>query len=506
VEAGEVRKAITTIVIPLLDPDATAKAEYKGMCSTFSNLRKTPESIAYADWFKKWTDAGNRLDLVVDLHNIEGGQVKWHGFCLLKDPSYKRYEVQEYYVAQLLKPMLAAKGIGLSKEIGGSGMAMTRMAGYLAAFYGPIFVGVELNCQASGKHLTLAELRDMGRTFCVAAAKLFEMEQGRFLRRSADEKRQEHNQWAKNYRPSTERKENALDFEWHALRFAAAQDANNQEKLVLSCFDGAPSVQQLHDRLSDLLPVADETIMEDDVKYWLAVCLTRMGREREAMGILEGTKGRHRLVCHSVTPFGPAMEKNPELLRQMDEYLNVGRYYHESLDFRRLLMSQICGKLGEREKQWKILQELREKGDNEATRRRPRRENVRYGATREADRTFLDGLRQQFPGVLFVVDGGKTGHHDPMKTTKARLRLIGGEIAECVAPEIMAFRYPRLLGMLTQVKLLATGWRPAEMKEQKDADRERAVIAEEILSAYKEYLTDDESAELVGKYSERPTL
>ena len=75
-DAKAIRKRVTVLMLPLLDPDGAVKNQYETdvIFSFEDDPGGPPEALAYAEWFRDWVDAGNRLDLVFNLHNVEAGE------------------------------------------------------------------------------------------------------------------------------------------------------------------------------------------------------------------------------------------------------------------------------------------------------------------------------------------------------------------------------------------------------------------------------------------------
>jgi hypothetical protein len=169
-KARKLRSEFTFLVIPMLDPDGSARCIYKNICYGFVDANETKETRAYAAWFRRWIEDGKRLDLIVNLHNVEGGQVRWHAFPVLQDYEEVRARALDAFVLKYAKPAMAREGLGTKKSITGSGMATFRLGGFLASFYGPLHIGYELNAQSPARHLTLEEVRRMGAVFATAAA------------------------------------------------------------------------------------------------------------------------------------------------------------------------------------------------------------------------------------------------------------------------------------------------------------------------------------------------
>lgn len=69
--AKSARQQYDWLLIPLLDPDDAAKTQYTN-ANHFSNKPPVrPEAVAYATYLVRRIDAGQRLDVVMNFHNIE---------------------------------------------------------------------------------------------------------------------------------------------------------------------------------------------------------------------------------------------------------------------------------------------------------------------------------------------------------------------------------------------------------------------------------------------------
>jgi hypothetical protein len=187
-ESRRIRREATVLVVPMLDPDAAARAAYEdGIHRTFGGSKQTPEAAAYAAFFRAWTDAGGRLDVALNLHNIEGGQVQWHAFPLLDEKSETRRAAKQCLVEKYIKARCAERGIGVKKAIvGDNAVDDKRLGGYLQAAYGTMQLAFELNVQARPRHLTLAEARTMGALIGAAAARFLAGEDAKALRTHLD--------------------------------------------------------------------------------------------------------------------------------------------------------------------------------------------------------------------------------------------------------------------------------------------------------------------------------
>lgn len=176
-EARAIRQRFTFLVIPILDPDGAVKSQYVNITYTFADGLKTPEAVAIADWFKRWVDQGNRLDLGFSLHNVESNETK-QLVCAIMEPERGRLNhcraVDDYV-------MRSMKGFDVVRNPWQRGYRLFRLAGFAGLHYGTLPMYYEVNSQAPSRHLTLAELREMGARFVRASARYLASSNGRRL-------------------------------------------------------------------------------------------------------------------------------------------------------------------------------------------------------------------------------------------------------------------------------------------------------------------------------------
>ena len=216
-EAGRLRQRLTYLVIPMLDPDASATGTHQGIISSFLPGRITPESIAYANWFERWVDTGHRLDLVVDLHNIQSGEGP-HVFC----PLLEGFGARGAFSLALHR-LIAMNGLEAGYDFDAQphmrGWLPDRLSGWLSQCYGPLAIAYEVNSQAPARHLSLLETKRLGRIFVDSIGQFFATPDGIAALANVDERRQERlARMAGRVPPS--RSINAIDFEASALRIA----------------------------------------------------------------------------------------------------------------------------------------------------------------------------------------------------------------------------------------------------------------------------------------------
>jgi len=80
-EALQARQALHWLLIPMLDPDDAAHERFDVGDNFIACNPPAPDALAYAAYLVKWIDAGHRLDMVINLHNIECNENPWHLFA-----------------------------------------------------------------------------------------------------------------------------------------------------------------------------------------------------------------------------------------------------------------------------------------------------------------------------------------------------------------------------------------------------------------------------------------
>ncbi len=225
--AIQLRKNLTLIAIPVLDPDAAAASIYEGITEKFVHSADySPEAIEYANFFKKWVDDGNRLDLTIDLHNVESAEGE-HIFCPLIEPAAKRAELSNELHAQFMRS-LADADYSVSGKPLHAHTAPFRLGGYLAQMYGPLFMPYELNSQQRSRHLTLEELRNMGRLALESSSKFLVSDAGNKLTANVATVRRLRDDRMARFGSALQKRgvNSALQIEWILWRRVLMEKAN----------------------------------------------------------------------------------------------------------------------------------------------------------------------------------------------------------------------------------------------------------------------------------------
>ncbi len=168
--ALRLRKLYTFVLIPMLDPEGAARGHHNRIRSGFreeADLRK-PEGGLYHDWLMRWVGEFNqRVDLVINLHNFENNEIE-HAGCWVYGPAGELGRETKLLERAVFERMAAA-GYDMQDPPHGGSLMGSRFSGLISRETGAAASGWMVNMQGKGRHLTLAELRDLGRVFVLGA-------------------------------------------------------------------------------------------------------------------------------------------------------------------------------------------------------------------------------------------------------------------------------------------------------------------------------------------------
>jgi hypothetical protein len=216
-EAAQIRDHFTFLVIPTLDPDASAAGIHQSIISSFLPGRTTPESIQYSNWFQNWINSGNRLDLSIDLHNVQSAEGP-HIFCPILE-SLGRRGAQSLSLYRLTNKNMQLAGYGIRSNLPMRGWAPDRLCGWLSHYYGSLSIPYEVNSQAPERHLSLAEIKGIGGILAKSVGQFFARDEGVSALADGDAFRHERSErWARSTLSSAAT--NAIDSEANVLRSA----------------------------------------------------------------------------------------------------------------------------------------------------------------------------------------------------------------------------------------------------------------------------------------------
>jgi hypothetical protein len=214
-EADRLRQRFTFILLPVLDPDGAAEGVHERITYLFTPGHSSPEVLAYAAWFEQWVDQGKRLDIALNLHNIESAESE-HLSCPYGDPG--RMNASEDLHAAIVRRFRSGNGLEyrVQPRIGG-GYMTNRLCGWLGYFYGPLPMLYVLNSQDQKRHLSLDETREMGRRLALACADYLESEQAKLFLAGIDHLRRGRAERLETLPAGNDPLERAHRLQWNIL-------------------------------------------------------------------------------------------------------------------------------------------------------------------------------------------------------------------------------------------------------------------------------------------------
>jgi hypothetical protein len=188
-EAKDLRELYTFLLIPVVDPDASAAGKMQGIITAYIDEKATPETTAYTNWFERWVNAGKRLDIVLDFHNVQSKESP-HVACALLEGLGERGKLAMSLHETLIQKM-EGEGFAVNPRPWMRGWSPWRLGGWLSLRFGPITLAYELNSQASDRHLNLADLKHFGKIFAQSAAQFLSTFEGAALIENVDDRRKD---------------------------------------------------------------------------------------------------------------------------------------------------------------------------------------------------------------------------------------------------------------------------------------------------------------------------
>jgi len=147
------------LLIPLLDPDEAVKARHcsADLYTAVDPIR--PEALAYATYLVNWVDAGHRIELAVNLHNVECAEGQ-NLFAPLTNT--RRQELTVTCQQQLFNAAQQA-GFSVGRPQGWMyGLQSKRLAGWCWLSFGSFDLVLEVNSRAPISRLNVPRLRTLG--------------------------------------------------------------------------------------------------------------------------------------------------------------------------------------------------------------------------------------------------------------------------------------------------------------------------------------------------------
>lgn len=166
--AQKLRANYEFLVIPILDPDGAAECVENNAAQAFyggPSATVTVESSEYANYFRRWIDARNRIDVSLDLHGLESGYGVDVSCAAVTEG--QAYEPTGMAIVRHIDKALAADGYAVDSHRGFQGTISYRLAHWLNRNYGTVMVGFEINGQEAQRHSTLRQLRRIGKVMAI---------------------------------------------------------------------------------------------------------------------------------------------------------------------------------------------------------------------------------------------------------------------------------------------------------------------------------------------------
>lgn len=157
--AKNAREHITWLLVPLMDPDAAATSTFRlGECFVARDPVQ-PEAMAYATYVISRLAAGQSLDVIVNVHNIEC-QEGPNLFCPLLNPQQREVATQ---VNTKLFSAVREAGMTVGDPAGvNTGTMSMRWSGWCAANFQSVDLNYEVNTRAPTSRLTLPHSQRLG--------------------------------------------------------------------------------------------------------------------------------------------------------------------------------------------------------------------------------------------------------------------------------------------------------------------------------------------------------
>jgi len=178
-EVKKILSEVTFLFIPLLDPVGWSDSTYAAMTYYFKyapDKPARPEVLAYAKWIIDWiAEKGNRLDVVVNLHNVECNEASNILCPILEGNQMEEIDNLNNFLLPRLEKSQEIK-ISRSYWIMG-GFSNDRLAGWCSYFFGNIQISYEINSRYPDNRLSLDDLNMLGKSFLISFNDYFDSDE-----------------------------------------------------------------------------------------------------------------------------------------------------------------------------------------------------------------------------------------------------------------------------------------------------------------------------------------
>ncbi len=161
-ESLQARSDFEFLLIPILDPDASAKGLHGNILSGFLVNSKQSDSILYANWFEHRVRDGGRIDVALDLH-CGGIKSSAQVACALMEGNTTRGQIASGIHSAIAR-RLRIQGLTVDARAWLNGWSPDRLGGWLSRRYGCLTFAYEFDSQNAITHLNTQDLKNAGKS------------------------------------------------------------------------------------------------------------------------------------------------------------------------------------------------------------------------------------------------------------------------------------------------------------------------------------------------------
>ena len=194
---------VTFLLIPMLDPDGAAAADFDRVTESFTDANRLPTSEAFGTFFKDWIVSGKRLDVVLNIHNVESREAHMLE-CAQYEPAGERENLCRVFNEDFVVEDVRQAGYRMESNVGLRGSSNFRLGGYLRRMYGVLHMPYEVNVQSRDRHLALEEVRTLGGVVLFSATRFLSSTSGQQLSGNVSEHQRTRVEKWERYQPMRE--------------------------------------------------------------------------------------------------------------------------------------------------------------------------------------------------------------------------------------------------------------------------------------------------------------
>ncbi len=217
--AKVLRQKATFLFLLAQDVDALAECRYENAIYTYKSKggfvpgEPSTTSKAVGRWFREWANEGRRLDVLINIHNVEAGETDKHMFSYLVEHVSVRHEISRN-LWNHVQNYVSNVGYRVDPSPRGNGFVTNRLAGFLRKYFGLMWVFPELNSQAKapGRKLILEQINRMGRFLVEAVVTYLHSKKAQPLLDSIKHTRTDRRKLVKRYQWYLEKEDTYFSF------------------------------------------------------------------------------------------------------------------------------------------------------------------------------------------------------------------------------------------------------------------------------------------------------